>query len=342
MTKFRVYIMVTLIVFLFSFSTQIIHADEESPGFVEGIKERVEDYFSLDDLRMIDRILESFDDLRESTKESVEGIQESIDEALDSVFFWRDSNDRSGDSQVDANIGKIEGRILDAERRGEEGVRVIAGSYSTYTSGEGNFYFADMPFGDYEVSYQFDGVGTIHEVTTVSISKNTPSIYLQVVLPDETQESQVTVREQPPEEEESLIDEITESDDGTMGNEDYAGRLLLWGILLLILLTPIVIFFRVNRKQIRIIDLSNAEELGKLRLKGKKLIWTDLSDFIINSGGEGIRVQFILPNTKKILGKKLIFTNEEVVLKTIEIYTGEHKFVIEPSSSEENADTSDV
>jgi|GEM_PF-1038281 len=309
---------------------------EDTPYLV---MERVRDFFSGDNFKVLEDARDRIDELTDSIGRGSERIGESIEKLTDFIGFGgSDSEDGEKEGAEDDETpqeeqtaennttGQIIGTVKSKEGEPLENIRVNLGNYATYTNEKGAFAFNDLPYGVYTLSYQESQGEALNNVEEILIDSSNDRYVVSMVL-DTGSTGEVLAEE---ESEREIVPDTSPVDafeDREI--EDEESRLLIFIIVMILIFLLVIFIFMLNRKHIKTVDGRTGETLGKKKIDIKPVTWIDLTEEFQQASGEKIRVRFIGSAIKKLCGKKVVFTVDDTIIAEIPEYTGELDFLVQ-------------
>jgi len=274
---------------------------------------------------IIDNLMEAIAELIETIRAYSEQVEEAIRDIISREEVEPEPVEEPAplpEDEVPAT-GIVEGRLVDDENNSLSRMRVIMGARETITDRNGFFFFEDVDFGSHELYLSDPNLQEEIFLTSFSIDENNPNynVNLIVSLPD-------------PE------DEVEEVEVAPAPVEEPDGApFLLFGIFA-ILIVAVISFFILRRKHIRIVDAKTGEFIKKQKIKIYPRTKIDLTEAFEYAYEDAVRVQFLKPAIKKLVGHRIVFMKDEEIISEIEEYTGELEYLVKlPETSEE--ETSD-
>ncbi len=341
------------LVFLLGFTLQSSAFHGGSPGdhsAGEGgsylVMERARDWLDVEPFKILEDARDRVEELTDSIGRGAKRIEETVDRLTDFIGFGDpDSREESGEntppgdeeSREERALGQVRGTFTTKEGEPVESVRVNLGNYATYTNAEGDFVFEEIPYGVYTLSYQPSENGRAKPVEEILLDRENNRYVVNLVIEGDSFE------EAPGEEEEEVLVESVSRESGEEQGLEEAGDeggIPGFIFLLALVLLALVLFFRLNRKHIKVIDAQTGESLGKKKVEIKTVTWIDLTEEFQEASAQKIRIRFIRSALRKLCGKKVMFTVEDRVIAQIPEYTGELDFLIRkkiPQESPESA-----
>ena len=328
---------------------------EEAPYLV---MEKVTDFFSRDNLKILEDARDRIDELTDSIGRGTERIGESIEKVTDFIGFGSsDSEEEQEEPAAEAEealeeepeqenntTGKIVGTVKSKNGEALENIRVNVGNYATYTNDRGEFAFNNLPYGVYTLHYQESQGEEFNNIEEITIDSNNNRYVVSLVL-DMGRAGEVLAEEES--EREVIVDSTPEVIPENTGieNENEDHGILLFIIIMMLALLMIILFFFfffvIDKKHIKTIDGSTGETLGKKKVDIKPVTWIDLTEEFQEASGEKIRVRFIRSAIKKLCGKKVIFTVDDTIIAEIQEYTGELDFLVQRTAVKEMVEDSE-
>ncbi len=109
---------------------------------------------------------------------------------------------------------------------------------------------------------------------------------------------------------------------------------LLWLLLAaVVLFLALLLLVLLNRKHVRFVDGDTGEYIAKQKIRISPKTSIDLTEVFAQATGDAVRVQFLKPVRRKLIGSRVVFLANGQVLAEIANYTGELEYTVRISAS---------